>query len=267
MTTTIPPALRRTPSPAQALRNTLAMAHRSLLTIKRTPEQFLDVVAQPILFTVLFTFLFGGAIAGDTTSYLTFLIPGILVQSIITASVTTGAGLREDMNSGVFDRFRTLPIARIAPLAGALLIDILRYTIAAITTFLAGFALGYRPDGGFGAIVGAALLVIGCAWAMSWAFAYVGVVSRTAEALQGIAIFVLYPLTLLSGAFVPIATMPGWLQTAAHFNPVTYLVSAARELLNTGMIGADFTLSIVTAVLIVIVFAPLAVRAYQRNAR
>lgn len=261
---TVTPALRRTPGPAQALANTLTMAYRSLLTIKRTPEQFLDVVAQPILFTVLFTFLFGGAIAGDTASYLTFLIPGILVQSILTASVATGAGLREDMNSGVFDRFRTLPIARSAPLAGALLVDVLRYTIAAITTFLAGFALGYRPDGGFGAIVGAALLVIGCAWALSWVFAFLGVISRTAEALQGIAIFVLYPLTLLSGAFVPIDTMPDWLQTAAYLNPVTYLVSAARELLNIGAVGADFVLSIAAAFAIVVVFAPLAVRAYKR---
>jgi ABC-2 type transport system permease protein len=266
MTTAITPVLRRTPGPVQTLRNTLTMAYRGLLTIKRTPEQFLDVVAQPVLFTVLFTFLFGGAIAGNTTSYLTFLVPGILVQSIITASVVTGAGLREDMNSGVFDRFRTLPIARIAPLAGALLIDTLRYTIAAITTFFAGFALGYRPDGGFGVILGAALLVIGCAWALSWVFAYLGVISRTAEALQGIAIFVLYPLTLLSGAFVPIDTMPAWLQTAAYFNPVTYLVSAARVLLNTGVIGTDFVMSIVAAILMVAVFAPLAVRAYKRNA-
>jgi len=263
--TTLTSVLRRTPGPIQTLRNTLTMAYRGILTIKRTPEQFLDVVAQPILFTVLFTFLFGGAIAGDTATYLTFLIPGILVQSIITASVATGVGLREDMNSGVFDRFRTLPIARSAPLAGALLIDVLRYMIAAITTFLAGFALGYRPEGGFGAIVGAALLVIGCAWALSWVFAFLGVISRTAEALQGIAIFVLYPLTLLSGAFVPIETMPGWLQTAAYFNPVTYLVSAARELLNTGAIGTDFAMSIVAAIAIVTVFAPLAVRAYKRN--
>ncbi|PXY23251.1 hypothetical protein DI005_17635 [Prauserella sp. PE36] len=263
--TTVAPALRRTPSPAQAFQSTCTMAYRGLLTIKRTPEQFLDVVAQPILFTVLFTFLFGGAIAGDTGSYLTFLIPGILVQSIITASVATGAGLREDMNSGVFDRFRTLPIARIAPLAGALLIDTLRYSIAAITTFLAGFALGYRPGGGFAAMAGAALLVIGCAWALSWVFAFLGIISRTPEALQGIAIFVLYPLTLLSGAFVPIDTMPDWLQTAAYLNPITYLVSAARDLLNTGTIGTDLSLSIVAAIATVIVFAPLSVRAYMRN--
>lgn len=258
-------ALPRRPSPAQSLRNTLTMAHRGVLQIKRTPEQFLDVVVQPILFTVLFTFLFGGAIAGDTVSYLSILVPGILVQSLITASVATGTGLREDMNSGVFDRFRSLPIARIAPLAGALLVDTLRYGIAAITTFLAGFALGYRLDGGIGAILGAALLVIGCAWALSWVFAFLGIVSRTPEALQGIAIFVLYPLTLLSGAFVPIETMPEWLQTAAYVNPVTYLVSAARELLSTGLIGTDLVMSIVAALAIVAVFAPLSVRAYQRS--
>jgi ABC-2 type transport system permease protein len=253
----------RRPSLAQAVSNTLTMAYRALLQIKRTPEQFLDVVVQPILFTVLFAFLFGGAIAGDTTSYLTILVPGILVQSLITASVATGTGLREDMNSGVFDRFRSLPIARIAPLAGALLVDTLRYGVAALTTFLAGFALGYRPDG---SILGAALLVIGCAWALSWFFAFLGIISRTPEALQGIAIFVLHPLTLLSGAFVPIGTMPEWLQTAAYFNPLTYLVSSARELLSTGTIGTDFVMSVAAALAIVAGFAPLAVRAYQRNA-
>lgn len=256
----------RRPSPAQALSNTLTMAHRGILQVKRTPEQFLDVVVQPILFTVLFTFLFGGAIAGDTTSYLSILVPGILVQSLITASVATGTGLREDMNSGVLDRFRSFPIARIAPLAGALLVDTLRYAVAATTTFLAGFALGYRPDGGTGAVIGSALLVIGCAWALSWVFALLGIISRTPEALQGIAIFVLYPLTLLSGAFVPIATMPGWLQTAAHLNPLTYLVSAARGLLDTGMIGTDFLMSLAAAIAIVAVVAPLSVRAYQRVA-
>lgn len=130
-------------------------------------------------------------------------MPGIVVQSLITASVSTGTGLREDMDSGVFDRFRSLPIARISPLAGALLVDTLRYGIAATTTFLAGFALGYRPDGGLLAVLGAALLVMGCAWALSWCFAFLGIISRTPEALQGIAIFVLYPLTLLSGRSCP----------------------------------------------------------------
>jgi ABC-2 type transport system permease protein len=258
-------SLSRRPRIAQAVSNTLTLAYRAILQIKRTPEQFLDVVVQPILFTVLFTFLFGGAIAGDTRSYLTILVPGILVQSLITASVATGTGLREDMNSGVFDRFRSLPIARIAPLAGALLVDTLRYGVAALMTFLAGLALGYRPDGGILAILGAALLVIGCAWALSWFFAFLGILSRTPEALQGIAIFVLYPLTLLSGAFVPIETMPDWLQTAAYVNPLTYLVAAARELLSTGMVGTDFLMSIAAAIAIVAVFAPVSVRAYQRN--
>lgn len=236
-----------------------------LLKIKRTPEQLLDVVAQPILFTVLFTFLFGGAISGDPATYLTFLVPGILVQSVITLSVVTGTGLRQDMNTGVFDRFRSLPIARISPLSGALLIDTLRYTIATVTTFVTGFALGYRPGGGFGALLMAGLLVIGCCWALSWIFAFLRIISRSAEALQGIAIFILYPLTLLSNAFVPVDTLPHWLQTFVHLNPVTYLVGAARDLLSTGTIGINFAVSIAAALAVVAVFAPLSVRAYMRN--
>lgn len=257
--------LRARASVTQAVQNTLTMAYRGLLRIRRTPEQLLDVVAQPILFTVLFTFLFGGAISGNPATYLTFLVPGILVQSVITLAVVTGTGLRQDMNTGVFDRFRSLPIARIAPLSGALLIDTLRYTIATMTTFAVAFLLGYRPGGGFAALVGTAALVIGCCWALSWIFAFLGVISRTPEALQGIAIFILYPLTLLSNAFVPVATLPGWLQTFVHINPVTYLVGAARDLLTTGAIGTDFAISIVAAIAVVAVFAPLSVRAYMRN--
>lgn len=258
--------LRNRPNFTQSVQNTLTMAYRGLLRIKRTPEQLLDVVAQPILFTVLFTFLFGGAISGDSATYLTFLVPGILVQSVITLSVVTGTGLRQDMNTGVFDRFRSLPIARISPLSGALLIDTLRYAIATVTTFAVAFLLGYRPGGGFGALLLTGLLVIGCCWALSWIFAFLGIISRTPEALQGIAIFILYPLTLLSNAFVPVETLPDWLQTFVHVNPVTYLVGAARDLLSTGTIGMNFAVSIAAAVVTVIVFAPLSVRAYMRIA-
>lgn len=262
---TIAQPLRDRATLAQSVQNTLTMAYRGLLRVKRTPEQFLDVVAQPILFTVMFTFLFGGAISGDPDTYLTFLVPGILVQSVITLSVVTGTGLRQDMNTGVFDRFRSLPIARIAPLSGALLIDTLRYTIATVTTFAAGFILGYRPGGGLRTVIAAGLLVIGCCWALSWIFAFLGIISRTPEALQGIAIFILYPLTLLSNAFVPVETLPDWLQVFVHANPVTYLVGAARDLLSTGRIGMNFAVSIAASIAIVAVFAPLSVRAYMRN--
>ena len=250
----------------QTVRNTFTMAYRGIPKIRRTPEQLVDVTLQPILFTLMFTYIFGGAIAGDVTSYLPIIIPGILVQTVITTSVVTGVQLREDMDKGVFDRFRSLPIARIAPLSGALLADTVRYGIATTLTFAMGYAMGYRPAGGLGSVVLAALLVIVCSWAVSWIFAFFGVVARTASSVQGISMIVLFPLTFLSNAFVQPDTMPGWLQGFVNVNPVSHLVTAVRELANTGTLGSDAAISLVGAAVIVAVFAPLTVRAYMRKA-
>ncbi|MET4223925.1 ABC transporter permease [Oerskovia enterophila] len=250
----------------QTVRNTLTMAYRGILKIRRTPEQLVDVTLQPILFTLMFTYIFGGAIAGDVVSYLPTIIPGILVQTVITTSVVTGVQLREDMDKGVFDRFRSLPIARIAPLSGALLADTVRYGIATTLTFAMGYVMGYRPAGGLGSVVLAALLVIVCSWAVSWIFAFFGVVARTASSVQGISMIVLFPLTFLSNAFVQPDTMPGWLQGFVNVNPVSHLVTAVRELTNNGVLGSDAVISLVGAAVIVAVFAPLTVRAYMRKA-
>lgn len=253
-------------SVAQTVRNTFTMAYRGLLKIRRTPEQLVDVTVQPILFTLMFTYIFGGAIAGDVVSYLPTIIPGILVQTVITTSVVTGVQLREDMDKGVFDRFRSLPIARIAPLSGALLADTVRYGIATTLTFAMGYAMGYRPEGGLGSVVLAGLLVIVCSWAVSWIFAFFGVIARTASSVQGISMIILFPLTFLSNAFVQPDTMPGWLQGFVNVNPVSHLVTAVRELTNDGVLGADAVISLVGAAVIVAVFAPLTVRAYMRKA-
>lgn len=250
----------------QTVENTLTMAYRGLVKIRRTPEQLFDVTFQPIIFTLMFAYIFGGAIAGDVQSYLPALIPGILVQTVITTSVVTGTQLREDMDKGVFDRFRSLPIARIAPLSGALLADTLRYAIATTLTFAMGFLMGYRPGGGLGAVVLAGLLVIVCSWAISWIFAFFGVIARTASSVQGISMLVLFPLTFLSNAYVPVDTLPSWLAWFANANPVSHLVTAVRELANNGAIGADLWLSLLGAAVIVAVFAPLTVRAYMRKA-
>ncbi|ASS64780.1 MULTISPECIES: ABC transporter permease [unclassified Paenibacillus] len=249
----------------QTIRNSLTMAYRGLLKIKRTPEQLFDVTLQPIIFTLMFTYIFGGAISGDVASYLPIIIPGILVQTVIGTSVVTGVQLREDMDKGVFDRFKSLPIARIAPLAGALLADTIRYTIATVLTFTMGFIMGYRPEGGLGNIVLAALLVIACAWAISWIFAFFGVIARTASSVQGISMLVLFPLTFLSNAFVPVDTMPNWLQFFVKINPITHLVSAVRQLANNGTVGWDLSLSLIGAAVIVAIFAPITVRAYMKR--
>ncbi|MDD1502394.1 MULTISPECIES: ABC transporter permease [unclassified Lysinibacillus] len=257
--------LLKKPSFNQSLKNSLTMAYRGVLKIRRTPEQLFDVTLQPIIFTLMFTYIFGGAISGNVQNYLPVIIPGILVQTVITTSIVTGVQLREDMDKGVFDRFKSLPIARIAPLAGALLADTIRYTIATVLTFTMGYIMGYRPEGGLGHVVLAGLLVIVCAWAISWIFAFFGVIARTASSVQGISMLVLFPLTFLSNAFVPAETLPNFLQWFVKINPISHLVTAVRELTNSGAIGWDLSASLIGAAIVVIIFAPLTVRAYMRR--
>ena len=242
------------------------MAGRGLVKIRRTPEQLFDVTLQPILFTLMFTYIFGGAISGNVENYLPVIIPGILVQTVITTSVVTGTQLREDMDKGVFDRFRSLPIARIAPLSGALLADTVRYGIATVLTFVMGYIMGLRPAGGLLMVIVAGALVIVCSWAVSWIFAFFGVIARTASSVQGISMIVLFPLTFLSNAFVPVETMPTWLQWFVNINPVSHLVTAVRDLVNSSVFGADAWLSLLGAAVIVAIFAPPTVRAYMRKA-
>ncbi|GAA2952591.1 ABC transporter permease [Microbacterium schleiferi] len=249
----------------QTLANTLTMAGRGLLKIRRTPEQLIDVTVQPILFTLMFTYIFGGAIAGDVQSYLPIIIPGILVQTVITTSVVTGVQLREDMDNGVFDRFRSLPIARIAPLSGALLADTVRYAIATTLTFAMGYLMGFRPVS-LAAVIEAGLLVIVCSWALSWIFAFFGVIARSAGSVQGTSFLILFPLTFLSNAFVPADTMPDWLQWFVNINPVSHLVTAVREMVNEGVVSTEVWVALLGAAIVVAVFAPLTVRAYMRKA-
>jgi len=248
------------------VRHSLTMAYRGLLKIRRTPEQLFDVTFQPILFTLMFSYLFGGAISGNVAAYLPLIIPGILVQTVITTSVVTGVQLREDMEKGVFNRFRSLPIARIAPLAGALLADTLRYGIATLLTFLTGYLMGYRPGAGLGGVLAGGLLVMLFAWGMSWIFAFFGVIARTASSVQGISLIILFPLTFLSNAFVPTNTLPNWLRVLAEWNPVSHLITAVRELANNGVFGVDAWWTLLGALVIALVFAPLTVKAYMRRA-
>ncbi len=251
---------------SQSVRHSLTMAHRTLLKIRRTPEQLADVTFQPIVFTLMFTYIFGGAIAGNVSSYLPLIIPGLLVMTVITTSIQTGVQLREDMDTGVFNRFKALPIARIAPLAGALLADTVRYFIATTLTIAMGYLMGYRPHAGFGDVVLAGLLVIASAWAMSWIFAFFGVIARTASSVQGISMIILFPLTFLSNALVPSQTMPHWLQIFVKINPISHLVTAIRDLANTGSVNSNLAISLLGAAIVVLIFAPLTVRAYMRKA-
>jgi len=248
------------------LSNSWTMAYRGLLKLRRNPEQLFDVTFQPLIFTLMFTYIFGGAIAGNVHNYLPIIIPGILIQTVITTSVVTGVQLREDMDKGVFNRFRSLPIARISPLSGALLADMVRYAIASVLTFSTGYAMGYRPSSGVAGMLLSSLLVIAFSWCVSWIFAFFGVISRTASSVQGTSLMILFPLTFLSNAFVPTNTLPGWLQTFVNINPISHLVNAVRQLTNHGVIGHDFWLTLVGGLIIVALFAPLTVRMYMRKA-
>jgi ABC-2 type transport system permease protein len=238
------------------------MAYRGLRKMRRTPEQFSDVTIQPIIFTLMFTYIFGGAIAGNVHNYLPIII---LAMTVLTTAQVTGVQLREDMDKGVFNRFRSMPMSRIAPLAGALLADTIRYGIATILTLVMGYILGWRPGGGLRYVVLGALLTIVVAWCISWVFAFIGMIARTASSVQGIAFLFLFPLTFLSNAFIPVDTLPGWLQAFVKVNPISHLVSAVRELANQGVIGHDFWYCLLTAGIVVAVFAPLTVRAYMRK--
>jgi ABC-2 type transport system permease protein len=258
--------LSRSISLASTIEQSFVMAYRGLLKVRRTPEQLIDVTLQPILFTLMFAYLFGGAIAGNVHSYLPIIIPGILAQTILTGSVAIGVNLRDDMDKGVFDRFRSLPIARIAPLAGALMADAIRYVIVTVLTFSMGYMMGMRPQAGFTGVLEASCLVIFFAWCTSWIFAFFGVIAKTASVVQGISMIILFPLTFLSNAFVPVNTLPKPLKWFAEVNPVSHLVNAIRTLLQEGRTGNDFWLSLIGALVIMAVFSFITVRAYTRKA-
>src|ERR1700685_82551 len=188
----------------ETVSQTLIMAWRALTKMRRNLEQFFDVTIQPLLFTAMFAYIFGGAIAGSVHSYLPLLIPGIVAQTVLTACMTTGVQLREDMEKGVFDRFKALPIARIAPLAGPMVADLVRYLIASSLTVVMGLIIGSRPAGGVLGVLGAIALAIFTGWSLAWIFTWFGTIAKNARTVQGYSMLVLFPLTFLSNAFVPI---------------------------------------------------------------
>ncbi|HVV85485.1 MAG TPA: ABC transporter permease [Kofleriaceae bacterium] len=253
------------PTVRETIAQSLAMARRALIKMRRNPEQFFDVTLQPLLFTAMFTYVFGGAVAGSVVDYLPLIIPGILAQTTLTASMATGMQLREDMDKGVFDRFKSLPIARIAPLVGPATADLLRYAIAATLTIVVGVAMGYRPGGGVLGVAGGWLLTVVAGWSLAWVFTWLGTVARSAQAVQGISMMIMFPLTFLSNALVPIATMPGWLQAFVRVNPVSQVVRAVRDLMNDGVFSAHVGWALLGCGVVVAIFLPLAVRSYSRK--
>lgn len=253
------------PSLRETLDQTLAMAWRATKKMRRNPEQFFDVTLQPILFTAMFAYIFGGAISGSVADYLPLIIPGILAQTALTACMASGTQMREDMEKGVFDRFKSLPIARIAPLAGPMLADLIRYGTAATITIAVGLAMGYRPGGGVAGTLAGWALTIFAGSALSWIFVWLGTVVRSSQAVMGIGMMIMFPLTFLSNAFVPTQTLPGWLEAFVNVNPVSHVVTAVRDLMNDGAVTGQVGWALLGCTVVAAVFAPLAVRSYSRK--
>jgi ABC-2 type transport system permease protein len=193
------------------------------------------------------------------------MIPGIVAQTVLTTCMSTGVQLREDMDKGVFDRFKSLPIARLAPLAGPMVADLVRYLIAATLTFAMGLVIGYRPGGGAFGVLAAILLAIFTGWAMAWIFTFIGTIARSARSVQGFSMMILFPLTFLSNAFVPVKTLPGPLAAFVKVNPVSHLVSATRDLANHATISSQVGLTLLAGLVVIAIFAPLSVRSYKRH--
>src|SRR4051794_41160676 len=254
---------RRAPTWRQAL----ALARRSLIKMWRTPEALIDVTLQPGVFLALFTYVFGGAIAGGSQQdYLQFLLPGLLGQTIAMASVSLGQNLNADIEKGVFDRFRSLPIARSSPLVGAVGADIVRYLILFTVTMTVGTLMGFRATQGPLGVVAALALAMGFALCFGWVSVFVGMIARTSGAVQGIMFLLILPLSFGSNTFVPTDTMPGWLQAFVKVNPISQLVSTVRALMIGGPVVPHLWWTLLWMFGLLVVFFPLAVRAYRRRA-
>jgi ABC-2 type transport system permease protein len=250
------------PSPLSA---TLTFGWRGMLKIKHVPEQLIDVTMTPVLFTLMFTYLYGGAIAGSTGAYLQFILPGILMMSVVFTTVYSGVALNTDLTKGVIDRFRSLPIWRPAPLFGAVLGDSVRYVVAGTVVIVVGAILGYRPDGGWHGVLAAMALVTVFAFALAWVFTTVGLVLRSPNAVLNGGFMALFPLTFLSNAFVPPETLPNWLEAFVDVNPVSQVVTAARGLMDGTSSAEDILLVLGIAAVITAIFAPLTTRLYRRK--
>jgi ABC-2 type transport system permease protein len=257
-------ARTRPPRPG-ALSASLTFGWRALLKIKHVPEQLFDVTAFPIMFTLIFTYLFGGALAGSTGEYLHYLLPGILVQTVVFITIYTGFGLNTDITKGVFDRFRSLPIWRPAALVGALLGDAARYTMASTMVIVLGLVLGFRPDGGvLGVLLSVALLLV-FSFGLSWIWTALGLVLRTPNSVMGVSMMVLFPLTFASNIFVDPQTMPPWLEAIVGANPITHLATAVRGLMHGTATAGQIGWVLVTSGALVAVFAPLTMYLYRNK--
>ncbi len=256
---------RARPPRASALAASVTFGWRAMLKIKHVPMQLFDVTAFPIMFVLLFTYMFGGALAGSPREYLQSLLPGILVMAVTMITMYTGMALNTDIAKGIFDRFRSLPIWRPAVLVGMLLADTVRYAMASAVVVALGVALGFRPDGGPAGVLAAVALLLVFAFSLSWVWTVIGLRMQTPESVMQMSMTVLFPLTFASNVFVDPSTMPGWVQAFVEVNPISHLTTAARGLMHGTPAGSEIAWVLAWSVVLVAVFAPMTMRLYNNE--
>ncbi|MGI8529819.1 MAG: ABC transporter permease [Geodermatophilaceae bacterium] len=253
------------PPTASPLSAAFTFGWRGMLKVKHVPEQLLDVTITPVMFVLMFTYLFGGAVAGSTGAYLDYILPGVLVMSVLFTTVYSGVALNTDLTKGVVDRFRSLPIWRPSPLVGSLLGDSVRYLVAGTVIIVLGVALGYRPDAGVGGALAALALVVVFAFGLSWVFTTLGLLLRSPNAVMNAGFMGIFPLTFLSNVFVDPSTLPAGLEAFVNVNPISILANASRGLMEGTASAADIGIVLATAAVLTAVFAPLTTRLYRRG--
>ena len=261
-------ALSTTPRPPRASARTgaLAFGWRGMLKVKHVPEQLLDVTITPVMFVLMFTYLFGGAIAGSTSEYRDFVIPGVLVMAVIFTTVYSGIAINTDLTKGVIDRFRSLPIWKPAPLVGALLGDCVRYLVAGTVIITLGLVLGFRPDNGVPGVLAALGLVILFSFSLSWVFTTLGLLMRSPNAVMNAGFMAIFPITFLSNTYVDPDTLPRGLEAFVNANPISHLVSASRGLMDGTVDSENLIVVLATAAVLTAVFAPLTSHLYRTRA-
>lgn len=254
----------RPPAPG-ALSASITFGWRAIRKIRHVPEQLFDVTAFPVMITLVFTYLLGGALAGSPRAYVQYLLPGILVQTVVMITMYTGIALHKDIDKGVFDRFRTLPIWRPAAIVGALLGDAVRYTLASIVVITLGLILGFRPGGGVVGVLLGVLVVLVFSFSVSWVWTMFGLLLRSENAIMGVSMMVLFPLTFGSNIFVDPATMPGWLEAVVRANPISHATTAVRGLMAGEATAGDVGLVLLASAGLIAVFGPITMRLYYRK--
>jgi ABC-2 type transport system permease protein len=253
------------PNEPGALANAITFGWRAVLKFKHVPEQMFDLVMTPIMFTLLFTFVFGGALAGSIDDYLHYFLPGILVQTVVFNSVYSGMGLSTDLEKGMFDRFRTLPIWSLSPFAGLMVGDVIRHIIASIIILGIGIVLGYRVEMGLLGAISAFGLLLVIGFGVGWIFIVLGLLIRAPNTVMTLGFTGIMPLVFASNIMVDPTTMPGWLKWFVEINPVSHMTTAMRGLMNGGITLDTLLLALLSPILLTVLLAPVTLWLFRKE--